>query len=196
MGAYSTQTLVDAQMREWLLTHIARPVVEGLKAEGVTYRGVLYCGLMMTARGPMVLEFNCRFGDPETQPILMRLESDLAEMCLASAEGRLSEGGLEWSPDAAVCVVLASGGYPGSYATGKKISGLEEAAQVEGVQVFHAGTEKRGSEYFTTGGRVLGVTARARDLAAAVDRAYAACGRIQFEGMHYRKDIAARALKK
>ena len=196
MGAYSIDSLVDAQMREWLLTHIARPVVEGLKAEGVTYRGVLYCGLMMTARGPMVLEFNCRFGDPETQPILMRLESDLAEMCLASAEGRLSEGGLEWSQDAAVCVVLASGGYPGSYPTGKKISGLEEAAQVEGVQVFHAGTEKRGSEYFTSGGRVLGVTARARDLAAAVDRAYAACGRIHFEGMHYRKDIAARALKK
>ena len=196
MGAYSIDSLVDAQMREWLLTHIARPVVEGLKAEGVAYRGVLYCGLMMTARGPMVLEFNCRFGDPETQPILMRLESDLAEMCLASAEGRLSEGGLDWSEDAAVCVVLASGGYPGNYSTGKKISGLEEAAQVEGVQVFHAGTEKRGSDYFTAGGRVLGVTARARDLAAAVDRAYAACGRIRFEGMHYRKDIAARALKK
>lgn len=196
MGAYSTDALLDPQMQDWLIAHIAKPVVAGMAAEGHPYKGILYCGLMMTARGPMVLEFNCRFGDPETQPILMRLESDLAEMCLASAEGRLSEGGLEWSPDAAVCVVLASGGYPGSYATGKKISGLEEAAQVEGVQVFHAGTEKRGSEYFTTGGRVLGVTARARDLAAAVDRAYAACGRIQFEGMHYRKDIAARALKK
>ncbi|HUK87287.1 MAG TPA: phosphoribosylamine--glycine ligase [Terriglobales bacterium] len=196
MGAYSTDSLVDEHMREWLLTHIARPVVEGLKAEGVAYRGVLYCGLMMTARGPMVLEFNCRFGDPETQPILMRLESDLAELCLASAEGRLSGGELEWSGDAAVCVVLASGGYPGSYPTGKKIAGLEEAAQVEGVKVFHAGTEKRGGDYFTSGGRVLGVTARAHDLAAAVDRAYAACSRIGFEGMHYRKDIAARALKK
>ena len=140
MGAYSTQTILDDQMREWLLHHVARPVVAGMKAEGIEYKGVLYCGLMMTARGPMVLEFNCRFGDPETQPILMRLESDLIEAIEASIEGRVSEGDFRWSTDASVCVVMASGGYPGTFAAGKRITGLEPAGKVEGVKVFHAGT--------------------------------------------------------
>lgn len=196
MGAYSTQTIVDDQMRDWLVHHIARPVVEGMKAEGVEYKGVLYCGLMMTARGPMVLEFNCRFGDPETQPILMRLESDLLEAIEASIEGRLSDGDFRWSSDAAVCVVMASGGYPGAYEAGKKIRGLDDAAKVEGVKVFHAGTSRRDGDYYTTGGRVLGVTARAPELADAVERAYEAVRCIRFEGVHYRQDIAARALKK
>src|SRR5574337_91411 len=131
MGAYSSPQLLDANMTEWLLTHVTRPVMAAMKSEGAPYRGVLYCGLIMTARGPMVLEFNCRFGDPETQPILMRLESDLAQMCLASSEGRLSEGDLAWSADASVCVVVASGGYPGTFEAGKKIAGLEEAEQIE-----------------------------------------------------------------
>jgi len=196
MGAYSTADLVDEKMRDWLVNHIARPVVEGMKAEGAEYKGVLYCGLMMTARGPMVLEFNCRFGDPETQPILMRLESDLLEAIEASVEGRVSDGDFKWSNDAAVCVVMASGGYPGTFAVGKRIEGLEAAAAVEGVKVFHAGTSKRDGECYTSGGRVLGVTARAPELAAAVARAYQACGKISFEGAHYRKDIAARAVKK
>ncbi len=196
MGAYSTATMLDRQMQKWLLQHVARPVVAGMKAEGAEYRGVLYCGLMMTARGPMVLEFNCRFGDPETQPILMRLESDLVEALEASIEGRVSDGDFRWSPDASVCVVMASGGYPGTFAAGKKISGLEEAAKVEGVKVFHAGTAKRDDAYFTAGGRVLGVTARGADLKTAVDRAYEAVAKISFEDAHYRKDIAARALKK
>jgi len=195
MGAYSTEELLDAEMQEWLLTHVARPVVAGMKAEGADYKGILYCGLMMTARGPMALEFNCRFGDPETQPVLMRMDSDLLGACIASIEGRVSEGDLKWSRDAAVCVVMASGGYPGSYESGKKITGIEEADRLEGIKVFHAGTSARDGAFYTAGGRVLGVTARGADIATAVARAYQAAGKIQFEGMHYRKDIAARALQ-
>jgi len=175
---------------------VARPVVAGMKAEGAEYKGILYCGLMMTARGPMVLEFNCRFGDPETQPILMRLESDLLEALEASIEGRVSEGDFRWSRDASVCVVISSGGYPGIYELGKKIIGLEDAGKVEGVRVFHAGTTRRDGAFFTAGGRVLGVTSRAADLKVAVDRVYTAVSKVGFEGAHYRRDIAARALKK
>jgi len=196
MGAYSTQTIVDEQMRNWLVQHIARPVVDGMKAEGAEYKGILYCGLMMTARGPMVLEFNCRFGDPETQPILMRLESDIVEALEASIEGRVSDGDFRWSSDASVCVVMASGGYPGTYAAGKKILGIQDADKVEGVKVFHAGTTKLDNTYYTAGGRVLGVTARGADLQTAVERAYEAASKIGFEGAYYRKDIGARALKK
>jgi phosphoribosylamine---glycine ligase len=196
MGAYTTRTIVDDQMRDWLLTHIARPVVAGMKAEGAEYKGILYCGLMITARGPMVLEFNCRFGDPETQPILMRLESDLVEAMEASIDGRTSDGDFKWSNDASVCVVMASGGYPGAYEAGKKITGLENAARLGGIKVFHAGTSKRDHDFYTAGGRVLGVTARATELETAVERVYEACAMIGFEGAHYRKDIAARALKK
>ncbi len=196
MGAYSTATIVDRQMTQWLLQHIARPVVAGMKAEGAEYKGILYCGLMMTARGPMVLEFNCRFGDPETQPILMRLESDLVEALEASIDGRVSEGDFRWSQDASVCVVMSSGGYPGSFEVGKKIIGLADAARVEGVKVFHAGTTRHDGAFFTAGGRVLGVTARAGDLRTAVDRAYIAAAKIGFEGAYYRKDIAAKALKR
>jgi phosphoribosylamine--glycine ligase len=196
MGAYSTSAIVDEKMRDWLVNHIAKPVIAGMKAEGAEYKGVLYCGLMMTARGPMVLEFNCRFGDPETQPILMRLESDLVDALEASIQGRVSEGDFKWSSDAAVCVVMASGGYPGAFEAGKNIAGLDQAGAVEGVKVFHAGTSKRDGEFYTTGGRVLGVTARAADLGTAVQRAYEACGKISFEGAHYRRDIAGRALKK
>ena len=195
MGAYSIPELVDEKMRDWLVTHIARPVVAGMKAEGAEYRGILYCGLIMTARGPMVLEFNCRFGDPETQPMMLRLDSDVLGAFIASIEGRVSDGDLKWSPDAAVCVVLASGGYPGTYETGKRISGLEEAARLPGVNIFHAGTAQREGGFYTAGGRVLNVCARAADLRTAVERAYAAVEKIHFDGMHYRRDIAARALK-
>jgi phosphoribosylamine---glycine ligase len=196
MGAYSTADIVDDQMRDWLVNHIARPVVAGMKAEGTEFKGVLYCGLMMTVRGPMVLEFNCRFGDPETQPILMRLESDLVDALEASIDGRVSEGDFKWSPEAAVCVVMSSGGYPGTFEQGKRIDGLEEAGAISGVKVFHAGTSRRDGVYYTAGGRVLGVTARAASLKTAVARAYEACGKISFAGAHYRKDIAGRALKK
>jgi phosphoribosylamine--glycine ligase len=196
MGAYSTAEIVDDTMRDWLVHHIAKPVIEGMKAEGAEYKGVLYCGLMMTARGPMVLEFNCRFGDPETQPILMRLESDLVDALEASIAGRVSEGDFKWSKDASVCVVMASGGYPGTFEIGKEIVGLEEAAAIDGVKVFHAGTSKRDGFFYTAGGRVLGVSARAAELETAVQRAYEACGKIRFDGAHYRRDIAGRALKK
>ena len=195
MGAYSTADIIDDQMRDWLVHHIAQPVVTGMKAEGKEFKGVLYCGLMMTARGPMVLEFNCRFGDPETQPILMRLESDLVEAVEASIQGRLSEGDFKWSPDASVCVVMSSGGYPGTFTAGKRIDGLADAAGIAGVNVFHAGTSRRDDAFYTSGGRVLGVTARAADLPTAVARAYDACAKISFEGAHYRRDIAGRALK-
>jgi phosphoribosylamine--glycine ligase len=195
MGAYSTEQMVDAQMRDWLMTHIARPVISGMRAEGAEYKGILYCGIMMTARGPMVLEFNCRFGDPETQPIMMRMESDLMEAVEASIQGRVSDGDFRWSPDPAVCVVMASGGYPGSFEAGQRISGIDEADRVEGVKVFHAGTNRRDGDFYTSGGRVLGVTARGSDLPQAVERAYDAVLKIRFDGMHYRKDIAARGLK-
>src|ERR1700691_329506 len=164
MGAYSTADIVDNQMRDWLVNHVARPVVAGMKAEGSEFKGVLYCGLMMTARGAIVLEVNWRFGDPGTQPILIRIESDLMEALEASIEGRLSEGDFKWSPDASVCVVMSSGGYPGTYEMGKRIDGLEEAGAIEGVKVFHAGTSKRDRAYYTAGGRVLGLAARARGL--------------------------------
>jgi phosphoribosylamine--glycine ligase len=195
MGAYSTGDMLDEPMREWLLAHIARPVVAGMKAEGAEYRGILYCGLMMTARGPMVLEFNCRFGDPETQPIVMRMDSDIVEAFEAAVAGRVSDGDFKWSPGAAVCVVLASAGYPGKAETGKKISGLDRAGALAGVQVFHAGTVQRDDGIYTSGGRVLGVTATAADLRSAVDLAYAAVAEIHFDGMQFRRDIAAKALK-
>jgi len=196
MGAYSYPGILDEKMSQWLVQHVARPVVLGMKEEGAEYKGIIYCGLMMTARGPMVLEFNCRFGDPETQPILMRMESDLVEALEASIEGRVSDGDFRWSQDAAVCVVMASGGYPGTYEAGKKIIGLDEAGNVAGVKVFHAGTARHDGGYYTAGGRVLGVTSRAKDLAAAVERAYEAVGKIGFEGAHYRRDIGASALAK
>jgi phosphoribosylamine--glycine ligase len=195
MGAYSSSKVLDPKMSDWILAHIARPVVQAMKSEGTEYRGILYCGLMMTARGPMVLEFNCRFGDPETQPILMRLESDLLGAFIASAEGRLSEGDLKWSSDSTVCVVMASKGYPETPELGKPISGLAEADQVPGVKVFHAGTRKMGDDYVTNGGRVLGVSAKAADLKTAVDQAYEAVAKISFEGMQFRRDIAKRGLK-
>jgi len=195
MGAYSTDQIIDAQMRDWLMAHIARPVVAGMREEGAEYKGILYCGIMMTARGPQVLEFNCRFGDPETQPIMMRMESDLLEAMEAAVAGRASDGDFRWSPEPAVCVVMASGGYPGAFEAGKPISGIDDADRMYGVKVFHAGTSRRDGAYYTAGGRVLGVTARGKDLPDAVERAYDAVMKIRFDGMHYRKDIAARGLK-
>ena len=195
MGAYSTDQIVDPQMRDWLVAHIARPVIAGMRAEGADYKGILYCGIMMTARGPMVLEFNCRFGDPETQPVMMRMESDLLEAMEASIAGRVSDGDFRWSPEPAVCVVMASGGYPGAFEAGKLITGIEEADRMYGVKIFHAGTSRRDGNYYTSGGRVLGVTSRGKDLPDAVERAYDAVMKVRFDGMHYRRDIAARGLK-
>ncbi|MGO8932418.1 MAG: phosphoribosylamine--glycine ligase [Terracidiphilus sp.] len=195
MGVYSTDSLLDPAMSEWILHHIAEPTVEGMAAEDTPFTGVLYCGLMMTARGPQVLEFNARFGDPETQAILIRLESDLIDVLEACVDGRLADISLRWSPGAAACVVASSGGYPGIYKNGFPISGLAAAAQVPGVQVFHAGTAQVGGQIVTAGGRVLGVTAAADSLDQALGRAYQAMAEISFEGMYCRRDIGHRALK-
>lgn len=190
MGAYSSDDLLAPAMREWIMHHIAQPVIDGMRAEGIVYKGVLYIGLMMTARGPMVLEFNCRFGDPETQAVLFRLESDLAELCESTAKGSLSGDAVRWSSQPSACIVLASGGYPGAFTSGKTIHGLEEAERVSGVKVFHAGTAHVGGQIVTSGGRVLGVTACGPDLASAAGHAYEAAEKIRFEGIQYRNDIA------
>jgi phosphoribosylamine---glycine ligase len=195
MGVYSTDTLLEPAMQEWILHHIAQPTIQGMAEEDTPFAGVLYVGLMMTARGPQVLEFNARFGDPETQAILMRLESDLVEAMEACVEGRLSDTELRWAPGASACVIASSGGYPGSYKTGFPIKGLEKAALVPGVQVFHSGTALKDGDVVTSGGRVLGVTAVGDGIEQALASAYQALGEIQFEGMYFRRDIARRALR-
>jgi phosphoribosylamine--glycine ligase len=196
MGVYSTDTLLDAGMQEWILRHIAEPTVQGMAVEGTPFVGVLYIGLMMTARGPQVLEFNARFGDPETQAILLRLESDLVEAIEAAIDGQLDKTELRWMPGASACVVASSAGYPGSYETGFPISGLSSAAEVPGVQIFHSGTSSLGGQIVTSGGRVLGVAATGPSLEDALARAYQAMAEIHFEGIYYRGDIGHRALKK
>jgi phosphoribosylamine--glycine ligase len=196
MGVYSTDAMVDDAMREWILHHIAQPTIDGMAAEDTPFTGVLYVGLMMTARGPMVLEYNARFGDPETQAILVRLESDLLDAIEACVAGRLCEAEFRWKPGASACVIAASKGYPGSYVNGYRITGLDAAAQVPGVEVFHAGTSLVDGQYLTNGGRVLAVTAAGDTLEAALKRAYEGIEKIQFDGMYYRRDIGHRALKK
>lgn len=195
MGVYSTDELLDPGMTEWILRHIAEPTIRGMAEEDAPFVGVLYCGLMMTARGPEVLEFNARFGDPETQALLVRLESDLVDALEACIDGRLAETQLRWSRGASACVITSSAGYPGGYKTGVAISGLSAAAGVPGVQVFHSGTAQVGGQILTAGGRVLGVTAAADSLQQALDRAYQAMAEIHFEGMYYRRDIGHRAKK-
>jgi phosphoribosylamine--glycine ligase len=196
MGAYSTDEMLEPGMTDWILKHIAQPTVQGMADEETPFTGVLYCGLMMTARGPQVLEFNARFGDPETQAILTRLESDLVEALEACVNGTLSETELRWSAGASACVVASSSGYPSSYQTGFPITGLDAAARIPGVQIFHSGSSVAGGQLVTAGGRVLGVTAAAQSLEQALSRAYQALGEIQFQGMYYRRDIGHRALKK
>jgi len=196
MGVYSTDAMLDEGMIEWVMRHIAMPSVRGMASEDTPFVGVLYVGLMMTARGPQVLEFNARFGDPETQAILMRLESDLVDALEDCIDGKLAGTELRWSPGASVCVIASSAGYPGAYKTGLPISGLADAARIPGVQVFHSGTSLQDGQILTAGGRVLGVTASAPSLQEALDRAYQAMGEIHFEGIYFRRDIAHRALKK
>jgi len=189
MGAYSTDTLLPDELREAVVRTIVEPTLHGLAADGIRYSGFLYIGLMLTKEGPKVLEFNCRLGDPETQPIMMRLDCDLAEVLQDLALGRFDPGKVKSKKEASACVVVVSGGYPGKFATGKKIDGLTGAGRVNGVKVFHAGSRVEGEETVTSGGRVLGVTASAATLGAALDLAYEAVGKIQFEGMHFRRDI-------
>jgi len=194
MGTYSpTPFLSEMELAE-TSRKILEPFMRGCAAEGIDYRGILYPGIMVTRAGPKVLEFNARFGDPETQVYLTRLENDLVELLDASVSGTLSGTELKWNPMASVCVVMASGGYPGSYARGKMIKGLEDAAKRPGTKVFHAGTARAGTEIVTNGGRVLGVTALGKDLKSAQAAAYAAVEKIHFEGVQFRKDIAVKAL--
>ena len=192
MGAYSPVASFDAAMERRVMDTIVRPTIAALAKEGAPYRGVLYVGLMLTAEGPKVIEFNCRFGDPECQALVVRVPGDLVPLLVAAAHGGPWPEVGPWSTRASVCVVLASGGYPGKYGTGAAIEGVESAETAPGVTVFHAGTALREGRLVTAGGRVLGVTAVAGDLATAIARAYGAVGAIRFEGMHYRRDIGRR----
>jgi phosphoribosylamine---glycine ligase len=195
MGAYSPAPIVTDSIMSQIEREILVPVVDCMNRNDTPYKGVLYAGLMMTAGGPRVLEFNVRFGDPETQPIMMRLKSDLLEVCLAVCEQKLDQVTLEWDRRPSVCVVMASGGYPGDYQKGKVITGINEAEQLSDVAVFHAGTAKNDGKIVTAGGRVLGVTAIGATIADAKKQAYEAVSRISFEGAQYRHDIADKAIR-
>jgi phosphoribosylamine--glycine ligase len=195
MGAYSPAPIITPEFEKMIVETIMKPVIYGMNADGIKFRGILYAGLMIKDGKPSVLEFNCRLGDPETQPVLSRLSTDLLDICLALTEGKLADVDVQWKPDPSVCVVLASKGYPGKYETGKEITGLTDVRDMENVVVFHAGTAFRDDLIVTSGGRVLGVTATGVDIRAAQKRAYEAIDKISFEGMHYRRDIAYRALK-
>jgi phosphoribosylamine--glycine ligase len=196
MGAYSPAPVMDSAMEARVMAEIVRPTIAAMAGEGTPYTGVLYVGLMITREGPKVIEFNCRFGDPECQVLLPRLDEDLLALLLAAATGKGLPSSLVWSPRASVCVVMTSAGYPGHYETGRPITGLEAAGQVEGVTVFHAGTARAGGALVTAGGRVLGVQALGADVAAAIRAAYAAVARIRFDGAHYRRDIGHHALRR
>ena len=194
MGAYSPTPVVTTALQKRIFVEILNPLLAGLKKKQITYRGVIYVGLMITQNGPKVLEFNARFGDPECQPIMMRLKSDLVSLLEATIEGKLNQAQPEWYDDPAVCVVLSARGYPGPYDKGNEIHGLDKLRHWDKGFVFHAGTAKENGRWITSGGRVLGVTARGRDIENAVKNAYSAVSQISWEGMHYRKDIALRAI--
>jgi phosphoribosylamine---glycine ligase len=195
MGAYSPVPRVDSALSARIMEEIMYPTVRAMAAEGRRYQGVLYAGLMLVDRRLWVIEFNARFGDPEAQVLMMRLDSDLLPLLLATTKGTLSCQACRWVDDAAVCVVMASYGYPEAYESGKPITGLEQAAQAPGVMVFHAGTARRDGRLVTGGGRVLGITARAPDLRQARDQAYQTIQRISWDGVHYRTDIGRKALR-
>jgi phosphoribosylamine--glycine ligase len=193
MGAYSNDELLPEALRETIVAKIVEPTLHGLAADGIRYQGFLYIGVMLTKSGPKVLEFNCRLGDPETQAIVARMDFDLAEVLADVAARQVDASKLNWKAGASVCVVMASGGYPGKFEAGKIIGGLREAGEVRGVKVLHAGTKRDGEKIVTSGGRVLGVTAAGTSLDGALESAYEAAGKIKFEGAHYRKDIGAHA---
>lgn len=194
MGTFSPPPLFDAKLQEEVRSKVLEPFIGGLQSEGIEYSGLLFPGLMVTADGLRVLEFNSRFGDPETQVLMRRLKSDLLDLLEATIDGRLSECQPEWDERIAVCVIMASGGYPGSYASGKPIRGLEQFEKDSEITVFHAGTKIENGQLATAGGRVLGVTALGEDLQSARTKAYAAVAKIDFDGAHYRKDIGLKGL--
>jgi len=196
MGAYSPAPVVTPAIHEKAMAEVLRRTVDGMAAEGRPYRGVLYAGLMIDGESVKTLEFNARFGDPECQPLLMRMKSDIVPILLAVAEGDLSGVEIEWHDKAAVCVVMASQGYPGDYRKGDEISGLDEAARIDDLFVFHAGTKVQGGKTVTGGGRVLGVTALGDTVQDAIDRAYRGVAAIKWEGVHYRRDIGRKAVER
>ncbi len=193
MGAYCPTTLIDESLANQIDDYVIKPTINGLQQEGITYKGILYAGLVLTAAGPKVLEFNCRFGDPEAQVVLPLLKTDLADLMLAAVNQKLgSINRLDWRPDSAVCVIMASKGYPGRYRTGTKISGLQKISD-NSCQVFHAGTAVKGKQVVTSGGRVLGVVGIDKSLKQAIDRAYQGVKKIRFDGAMFRRDIASAA---
>ena len=196
MGAYSPAPVMSDAMQDRVMAEIVRPVIAAMGKEGAPYTGVLFVGLMITREGPKVIEFNCRFGDPECQAIMPRLEGDLLALLQAAATGQGLPAALSWSPRASVCVVMTSAGYPGRYETGRPITGVAAAARLPGTNVFHAGTAMAGDALVTAGGRVLGVQASGADVAAAIRAAYAGVERIRFDGAHYRRDIGHHALRR
>jgi phosphoribosylamine--glycine ligase len=194
MGAYSPAPVITDELMKEIEQTIVRPTIDGLREENCEYRGVLYCGIMVTNSGPKVLEFNVRFGDPETQVVVPRLKSDIVPLLMACAEGDLSGMEAEWSEEAAVCIVLASGGYPGKYEKGKLITGLDKAAKLPGAVVFHAGTASKNNKVVTNGGRVIGATALAKDIPSAIKRAYGCANAIDFDKKYCRTDIGQKAM--
>jgi phosphoribosylamine--glycine ligase len=194
MGAFSPANNWNAQLQSQFEEKIMQPLLRSLSKQKISFRGLLYPGLMITSDGPRVLEFNCRFGDPETQALLPRLKSDLFPLLEATIDGNLDQQTIKWDERAAVTVVLASAGYPGKYETGKQISGLEDAAKLESVEVFHAGTRRGNGQFLTAGGRVLALTALGVTIEAARIRAYEAVSRVHFEGRQYRRDVALSAV--
>ncbi|MEO2066121.1 MAG: phosphoribosylamine--glycine ligase [Desulfurobacteriaceae bacterium] len=195
MGAYSPAPVLSEELEREVQERVIKPILEGMRKEGHPFKGVLYAGLMVTDEGVKVLEFNVRFGDPEAQAILRRLDSDLFDVCMSVSEGKLVDE-LKWKPETSICVVLASKGYPGKYEKGKVITGIEEAEKIPTVVVFHAGTKIENGKLVTNGGRVLNVTALGKDIFEARERVYRAVEKIHFEGMHYRKDIGLKAIKR
>jgi len=196
MGAYSPAPIVTPELEKIVLDKIMRPTISGMKKEGIKVKGILYAGLMIDDGKPQVLEFNCRLGDPETQPVLMRMETDLMDVAFGITDEKLHEVNLKWKEDSTVCVVISSRGYPGSYQKGDEIKGLDQFRDSKDVVVFHAGTSFEGDKIVTSGGRVLGVTAMGKDLREAKKKTYDAIEKIHFDGMHYRKDIADKALNR
>ena len=196
MGAYSPAPVINKSLEKKIMERVIYPTINGMKKEGKIYKGILYAGIMVCNGEPFVLEFNVRFGDPETQPILMRMKSDIMTVIEAVINGNLGEIKINWDDRSAVCIVMASKGYPGDYEKGKEISGLREAGELDDVAVFHAGTKKDGNKFYTTGGRVLGVTALGNGIKEAIARAYEATEKIHFEGAQFRKDIGRKALER
>ena len=195
MGAYSPAPVLTEKLRKTVETRIIEPAIRGMQRNGMPFKGILYAGLMITSEGPMVLEFNVRFGDPEVQAVLLRLQGDIVDLMLASCEGWLDKVELKWDKRSCVCVVISSGGYPGEYETGKEITGLKEAEKLEGTVVFHAGTTKEKDKIITSGGRVLGVTSLGNGIDGAIEHVYKAVDMIDFERCVFRRDIGAKAFK-